>query len=168
MKKQPSAIMCKACKQVFQPQQKGRLPWPCPSCGAKNPNLKRHYRSVAYLFMFGIFLNLLVVVFAFKRVPLNWAGLLMAIQVTMFLAAIIRIYSSPAPWGDVAAKALVWTSLTFTASVNLMLPIVLAGRIPIPHMVVYSVVFAYLIWLQWASSKCTAPASAPLPASPAT
>ena len=158
------AIRCKKCGMTFEPDVKTKGTWPCPSCQTKNPNLKRHYRSVADLCILGLIITLLVVVFVVRSAGLNLGVLLSAAQAVLLLVTIVFVYKSKTPWADSTAKTLIWVVFGLALLLNVVTPFMLAGRLNIPAIIVYAAVFPYLLWLNVQAGKCTASEPPTLPA----
>lgn len=157
----PPTIRCKKCNIIFEPYLKTRGPWVCPSCGTKNPNLRRHYRSVADLCILGLIVTAIFVALGFSRTGLNLGMILTAGDAVLLLATIVVVYKSEAPWTDKLAKALIWTVFGLALVLNVVLPLAFAGRLNVPATAVYAIIFSYLFWLDAQAGKCTAP-GAPL------
>lgn len=157
-------IKCKKCGITFEPDMKTKGTWPCPSCQTKNPNLKRHYRSVADLCILGLIITLLVVVFGVANTGLNLGVLLSAAHAVLLLVTIVFVYKSKNPWADSTAKTLIWVVFGLALLFNVATPLMLAGRLNIPAIIVYAVVFPYLFWLNVQAGKCTSSESPALPA----
>jgi hypothetical protein len=143
---------------------KTRGPWPCPSCQAKNPNLKRHYRSVADLCILGLIVTGIVVAVGLNKAGLTLGVMLSAGHAILLLVTIVFVYKSKTPWADSTAKALIWTVFGLALVFNVVLPLALAGTLNIPALIVYALVFPYLFWLNSQAGKCTAFEAPPLPA----
>jgi hypothetical protein len=150
------AIKCRKCGTTFEPDVKTKGTWSCPSCQTKNPNLKRHYRSVADLCILGLIVTLLVVVFSATNAGLNLGALLSAAHAVLLLVTIVFVYKSKAPWADSTAKTLIWVVFGLALLFNVATPLMLAGRLNIAAIIVYAVVFPYLFWLNVQAGKCTA------------
>ena len=150
------AIKCKKCGNTFEPEVKTKGPWVCPSCQTKNPNLKRHYRSVADLCILGFIFTVIAVAVGFGATGVNLGVLLSAGHAVLLLVTIVFVYKSKAPWTDGIAKALIWTVFGLALVFNVMLPLILAGRLNVPAIVVYALVFPYLFWLNSQAGKCMA------------
>ncbi|MDA1106648.1 MAG: hypothetical protein O2855_08690 [Planctomycetota bacterium] len=163
MNKTAPTIKCKKCDNTFQPDMKTKGPWLCPACQAKNPNLKRHYRSVADLCILGLIVTAIVVAVGFSKAGLNLGVILAAAHAVLLLVTIVFIYKSNTPWTDGTAKALIWAVFGLALVFNVVLPLVLSGTLNIPAIVVYALVFPYLIWLNSQAGKCTASGAPPLP-----
>jgi hypothetical protein len=157
------AIKCVKCGMIFEPDVKTKGTWPCPSCQTKNPNLKRHYRSVADLCILGLLISLLVLVFGVKNAGLNLGALLSAAHAVLLLVTIVFVYKSKTPWADRTAKTLIWVVFGLALLFNVATPLMLAGRLNIPAIIVYVVVFPYLFWLNVQAGKCTASEPPTLP-----
>jgi hypothetical protein len=149
-------IKCKKCGMIFEPDVKTRGPWLCPSCKTKNPNLKRHYRSVADLCILGFIFTLIMIAVGFANGGLNLGVLLSALHAVLLLVAIVFVYKSKAPWADSTAKTLVWVVFGVALLFNLVIPLLRAGRLNIPAVIVYALVFPYLFWLNAQAGRCTA------------
>lgn len=158
------SIKCKKCGNAFQPNMKTTETWPRPSCKAKNPNLKRHYRSVADLFILGLIVTAIVIAVGFSEAGLNLGMILSTGHAILLLVTIVFVYKSKTPWADSAAKALIWTVFGCALLFNVMIPLALAGRLNIPAIIVYALVFPYLFWLNSQARKCLVPEAPPLPA----
>jgi hypothetical protein len=94
-------IRCKKCGVTFEPDMKARDMWPCPTCQTKNPNLNRHYRSVADLCIIGLLSALLVVVFSVRNAGLTFGGLVLAADAVLLLVTILFVYMSKTPWIEI-------------------------------------------------------------------
>lgn len=149
-------IKCKKCGFVFEPDLSTKGTWPCPSCRTKNPNLKRHYRSVADLCILGLIFTLVVVVIGFRNAGPNLGLFLSAGHAAILLVTIVFVYKSKTPWADPSAKTLIWIVFGLALLFNVVLPLVLTGTTNIPAIVIYAVVFPYLFWLNSQAGKCTA------------
>jgi hypothetical protein len=155
-------IRCKKCGFVFEPDVRSNGAWPCPSCQKKNPNLKRHYRSVADLCIIGLIATLVFGAWDYKRTGSNLALAFSAGDAVLLLTTIVFVYKSKTPWADFSAKALIWTVFGLALLSNAVLPLVLAGAINIPYLAISGlIVFPYLFWLNWQASKCTYILSSP-------
>ena len=157
-------IKCKKCANTFQPDMKTKEPWPCPSCQAKNPNLKRHYRSLADLCILGLIATAIVAAVGFSKAGLTLGVILSAGHAILLLVTTVSVYRSKAPWADGAAKALLWTVFGLSLVFNVGISLALAGRLNIPAVIVYALVFPYLLWLNSQAAKCTASGAPPVPA----
>ncbi len=153
-------IKCRKCEFIFEPDVKTKGTWPCPSCQTKNPNLKRHYRSVADLCILGLIFALVVIVIGYKNAGLNLDLLLRVGQAILLLVTIVFVYKSKAPWADTSAKTLIWIVFGLAFVFNVLLPLALAGALNIPFILVYAFVFPYLFWLNSRAGKCTASSTA--------
>jgi len=160
-------IKCRNCRYIFQPDMMTNENWPCPICQFKNPNLKRHYRSVADICILSLIATPILIAVGFIRTGLNLAMILLAAHAIahafLLLVTIIFIYKSKTPWANNVVKALIWTVFGLAFFFNVVLPLVLAGRLNIPFIIVYAFVFPYLFWLNSQAGKCRV--SGPLVAS---
>ncbi|MCG2681029.1 MAG: hypothetical protein L6455_13860 [Kiritimatiellae bacterium] len=155
-------VKCKKCGNAFQPDMKNKGPWSCPACQAKNPNLKRHYRSVADLCILGLIVTAIIVAVGFSKAGLTLGVILSAGHAILLLVTIIFVYKSRTPWTDATAKALIWTVFGLALVFNVVFPLIFAGTLHIPFIIVYALVFPYLFWLHSQAGKCTAPETPPL------
>jgi hypothetical protein len=152
------AIKCRKCGTIFEPDVKTTGIWPCPSCQTKNPNLKRHYRSLADLCILGLIITLLVVVLGVKNTGLNLGVLVAAAHAVLLFVTIVFVYKSKTPWSDSVAKTLIWVVFGLALLFNVVTPLIFRGRLSIPAIVVYALVFPYLFWLNVQAGRCTAAA----------
>jgi hypothetical protein len=148
------SINCKNCGSMFQPDVKTKRAWLCPSCQAKNPNLKRHYRSVADLCILGLIVTIIFLIVAFNSAGLNGGMILPAAHAVLLLVTIVFVYKSKAPWIDRAAKTLIWTVFGLALLFNVVVPLLLTGMQNIPFLIVYGVIFSYLFWLNSQANQC--------------
>ncbi len=156
-------IKCKKCSNTFQPDLTIRGTWDCPACQAKNPNLKRHYRSVADLCILGLIITAIVIAVGFSKTGLNLGVLLSAGHAILLLVTIVFVYKSKTPWADGTAKALIWTVFGLALVFNVVVPFAFSGMLDIPAIVIYALVFSYLFWLNSQARKCTASEPSALP-----
>jgi len=156
-------IKCKKCGMTFEPDMRTKGTWPCPGCQTKNPNLKRHYRSVADLCILGLAITLILIVVWIKDAGLNFRVLLAAADAVLLLVTIVFVYKSKAPWADNKAKTLIWVVFGVALLVNVAVPLILIGQLNIPALIIYAVVFPYLFWLNVQAGKCTVSESPNMP-----
>lgn len=159
----PPTIKCRKCGDTFQPDMKTRGTWDCPGCRAKNPNLKRHYRSVADLCILGLVITVIVVAVILNNGAPNFGVFLTIGHAMLLLVTIVFVYKSKTPWTDGTVKALIWTVFGLALLFNVVTPFAFGGGLNVPAIVVYAFVFPYLFWLNAQSSKCTASEVRPLP-----
>ena len=150
-----TSIKCKECGSIFQPDLKTRRAWMCPQCNAKNPNLRRHYRSVADLCILGLIATIIVVLFEHHEVGVSAGVVLGAASAILLLVTNLVIYKSKAPWANRAAKALIWMVFGSAFLGNLVVPLLLRGSVLIGFVAVYAIVFPYLFWLNSQANRCT-------------
>ena len=149
-------IKCKQCRNTFEPDMKTKGAWPCPSCQAKNPNLKRHYRSVADVCVLGLIITVIAVAIDFSNTGLNLGIMLSALDGVLLLVTIVFVYKSKTPWSDSVAKTLIWTVFSLALLFTVVVPLILTGILNIPAIIVYALVFPYLFWLDSKANKCMA------------
>jgi DNA-directed RNA polymerase subunit RPC12/RpoP len=153
------SIKCKKCNETFQPDIKTRGDWVCPNCKSKNPNMKRHYRSVADLYILWLVVSAIVMFVHLKTSGFDLGIVFTLPFLTLLLVAIIFVYKSKTPWTDNAAKILIW--LVFGISLGFKLiqvaEMLLAGNFNIPFMIsfgiIYVAIFSYLFWLHSLTKK---------------
>jgi hypothetical protein len=163
---QPS-IRCRKCGAAFQPDIRPRRTWACPGCGARNANLKRHYRSVADACILGLLVTLVLICIGigYPRRGLLVAVVCLAMHGALLLATVVVIYRSSAPWASMAARTLIWVTFGLAPVINIIAPLLAFAVVNIPALIVYALIFPYLFWLQAQAEKCTVPE--PPPAAPA-
>jgi rubredoxin len=147
-------VKCEKCEHAFEPDLGTNKAWLCPACGAKNPNLKRLYRSVAVLFILGLIATSVAFALSLPEEGLGLFTGLQAAQGALLLVAIVIIYRSRIPWTDGAAKAFVWIPLLVAAFLNVALPLLLGAPVAIGYLVVYPIIFIYLLQLSYHARKC--------------
>ena len=148
------AVKCKKCGVIFEPDMKSKGKWPCPSCQTKNPNLKRHYRAVADLCIIGLAIMLILAVVRIEDAGLDVLVLLWAADAVLLVVTIVLVYKSKAPWADNRVKTLIWVVFGVALLCNVVLPLILLGRLNIPAIIIYAVVFPFLLWLNAQAGKC--------------
>lgn len=166
-------IRCKKCRLLFEPDIEGcgGGRWPCPDCGTRNPNLRRHYRSIGLLFILALLLRLLPL---FRTIcaaplwianaPLDFAieGGLLFLQLALLVVGIVGIYSAIAPWKSRKLRVLIWVvfSMFFLVRVVESVALFLAGEEPGlvagvfgTGVLVFGIIFVYLFWLDFATKR---------------
>ncbi len=155
------SINCKKCNQNFQPDSKTRGDWICPNCQTKNPNLQRHFRSVADLYILWLVFSGIFTFIHFQSAGLDGNTIFSFLFLIPLIVTIVFIYKSKIPWSDKTVKILIW--LTFGISLGFKLlqiaGMLLAGRInvsfTIGFVVIYLAIFIYLFWLHLQANKYT-------------
>jgi hypothetical protein len=147
-------IKCRKCENIFQPDLKTKGSWICPRCQEKNPNLKRHYRSVADLCMLGLIVTIIAVAVGSSRTGITPGVLLSAAHGILLLITIVFVYKASMPWVDATAKILIWLVFGLALIFNVGIPLLFAGILNVPALVIYAIVFPYLFWLHSQASKC--------------
>lgn len=156
-------IKCKKCGNTFPPDVKTKGPWVCPSCLAKNPNLKRLYRSVADLCILGLIFTVILAAVRLNEHGVDLGLILSSAHAVLLLLTIIFVYKSKAPWKDAPARTLIWVVFGLALLFNVLVPLLFAGLLFIPAIIVYAIIFPYLLWLNFQANKCTAPEPPPMP-----
>jgi hypothetical protein len=153
------SIKCKKCNQDFQPDPKTRGDWICPNCQTKNPNLKRHYRSVADLYILWLIVSVIFLFVHLKTVGIDLRIIFTFPFLVLLLVAIVFVYKSKTPWTDNAAKILIWSvfGVSLLLKLSQVAQILLAGTFNVPFMisfgVIYTAIFSYLFWLHCQTKK---------------
>jgi hypothetical protein len=159
----PVSIKCRKCASTFQPDPKTRGAWLCPSCLAKNPNLKRHYRSVADLCILGLIFTVILAAVRLNEHGVDLGLILSSAHAVLLLLTIMFVYKSKAPWKDAPARTLIWVVFGLALLFNVLVPLLFAGLLFIPAIIVYAIIFPYLVWLNSQANKCTAQEPPPMP-----
>ena len=153
------SIKCKKCNQDFQPDAKTRGYWICPNCQAKNPNLKRHYRSVADLYILWLIFSGTFLFVHFKSAGLDGNAIFTFSFLVLLVVTIAFISKSKEPWNDKIAKVLIWLVFGISLAYKLLqvAGMLLTNKMNIPFTIsfvlVYSAIFIYLLWLHLQASK---------------
>ena len=148
-------IKCKKCGDSFQPDMKSKKDWFCPSCQTKNPNLKRHYRSVADLCIIGLVISAIVIAVGFRKTGISLGIILSIAHSTLLLVTIVAVYKSKTPWTDSIAKMLIWIVFGLALLFNVGIPLILTGALNIPSIIIYALIIPYLCWLNTIAGKCS-------------
>lgn len=152
-------IRCKHCLVEFQPDMKTRLAWKCPACGKKNPNLKRHYRSLADLCILGVLFGGVALAALFNQPDQMLAKTFLGAHIGLLLTAVIFVYKSKAAWVDSTAKYLVWFVYALAFTLNVVLPLVFGNPATVVLVPIYAIIFTYLVWLERQAWRCSAEAT---------
>jgi hypothetical protein len=131
--------------------------WLCPACQEKNPNLKRHYRSVADLCILGFIISAIIIAVGFATTGFHFGMILSIGHTILLLVTIVFVYKSKTPWTDAVVKTLLWIVFGIALLFNVVIPLALAGKLNVPALIIYALVFSYLFWLSSQANKCTAP-----------
>lgn len=145
-------VACRKCRQVFAPDFKSRKIWRCTHCNSKNPNLRRHYRSVADLMILGLCVSALVIGILLTRRGITFGTLLVGADSALLLFTIILIYRSRAPWRDLRVNVLIWVVFGIAFVCNILIPLIFSGHVG-PAAGIYILIFSYLFWLKRAATK---------------
>jgi hypothetical protein len=159
MSDSPILINCKKCGESFAPDFKTCGDWICPKCQCKNPNLKRHYRSVADLYILWFVFSVVVLWMYIGSTGFNFGAVVRIPFVILLLVTIITIYKSKTPWTDKTAKILIWSSFGVSVMFKAIqtVQLLLADKLTIPFLlgfgIVHIAIFIYLFWLHCQSKK---------------
>jgi hypothetical protein len=154
-------ITCKHCAEVFLPDLKTRGPWVCPYCERKNPNLRRHYRSVADVMIIGLMIGggKLAFQWADSNGPFlsrfSIADLVQAMHLLILFSAVIAIYRSKTPWANNTIKALIWVIYGATFLANMGFSVLVGLHLTAMLLLAYIPLFTYLLWLHVQARKCS-------------
>lgn len=155
----PILINCKKCCESFAPDFKARGDWICPKCQCKSPNLKRHYRSVADLYILWFIFSVVVLIVYVKSEGFDFGVIVRIPFVILLLVTIITIYKSASPWTDKTAKTLIWSSFCVSVIFKAIqtVQLLLADKFTIPFLIGFGIVhvaiFIYLFWLHCQARK---------------
>jgi hypothetical protein len=155
----PILINCKKCGESFAPDFKTRGDWICPNCQCKNPNLKRHYRSVADLYILWFLFSAIVLTVHIGSAGFDRAAIIRIPFIILLLFTIIAVYKSKSPWNDKAAKILIWSSFGVSVLFKVIqtVQLLLVGGFTIPFLlgfgIVHIAIFIYLFWLHCQAKK---------------
>ena len=149
----PIPIKCGSCGIVFSPDPRSRDAWVCDACGAKNPNLRRHYRSLGILWIFALAIATMVGLGLLLEA--GTIDYLLLLTWALSLAIVIAIYGSRAPWMSTPTKVLIWVGIAFALFGNVLYPLIFRDQFSPLRAAVTTVVFAYVCWLQIQARKCS-------------
>jgi len=81
-----SSMKCRNCGHKFHPDMQSMEGWLCPNYRTQHPNLRQHYRAIAYLCGFGCFVTLIVLLAVILSVvvPLSLSCILNMSPVIVF------------------------------------------------------------------------------------
>jgi hypothetical protein len=147
-------VTCKKCEHGFKPDLSTSSPWLCPACGAKNPNLKRHVRSVADVFILWFIVLVVVLLSHVKANGIDLEAAIYVANAVLLLTAIIVIYRRCTSWSSPATHVLMWLPVIFGSMWHVVLPLINAGRVAIPYLAVYVAVALYLVALTRRARQC--------------
>ena len=156
-------LNCKDCHEDFQPDLKTTCDWFCPHCKAKNPNLIRHYRSVADLYVLSLFFLVMILVWHVLSVGWDLDFFLSLPMIILLGIAIVVIYKSKTPWIDKKVRHFIWLvfGVSFVFKLFQTVLLLLAGALYFSFvasfLVIYSFIFFYLLWLELRSRKYRQP-----------
>ena len=86
-----------------------------------------------------------ILFFGIKQLNAFWV--LLATDTVLLLVTIVAIYRSKTPWASVTVRTLIWVVFLVAFLFNVVVPL-LGGRVVIPAVVVYALLFPYLFWLE--------------------
>lgn len=155
----PILINCKKCGESFAPDFKTRGDWICPKCQCKNSNLKRHYRSVADLYILWFIFSVVVLLVYVNSVGFDFGAIVRIPFVILLLVTIMMIYKSESPWTNKTAKILIWSSFGVSVMFKAIqtVQLLLADKFTILFLlgfgIVHVTIFIYLLWLHCQAKK---------------
>lgn len=154
---QDIVIRCTKCGETFAPDLKLKKdPWFCTQCGAKNPNLRRHFRSVADFFILCLAVTVGVLVYGFSQgKSVTARSIVLTVWAVLLLVATIRIYTVRMPWRDRLGRGLIWVVLALIVADRIVMLVLLPRGMSIPLLVIPIAVLIYVIWVFRAASQCT-------------
>jgi hypothetical protein len=149
-------VKCKLCQTIYAPDLKLSKAWTCPKCKGKNPNLKRHYRSVADVCILSLIGQSLLLYAGSVHGRLGFFWILGLVQLVLLLLTIIFTYSSAAPWMDGFVKIMIVVVFGLAAVFNIgFLLVKTPGPFALSIAGVYSLIWIFLFWLWIQTKKCT-------------
>lgn len=158
-----ASIQCRKCGTVITPDPKTRGDWCCPGCKARNPNLTRHYRSVADLCILGFIATIVSAVVSVVVSGVTLALWRQTMHAALLLMTITAVYRSKTPWTDVTVRILVWVTFGVACAVNLATLLLSSRPTGIGFLIVYAIIFPYLFWLEAQARKCAVATPPPAP-----
>lgn len=149
-------VKCRLCRSMYTPDLKTNKAWMCPNCQGKNPNLKRHYRSVADVCILGLISTVLLLYAELARGRIGLGSILGLVHAVFLLATIICTYRSVAPWIEESVKILIVVVFGVASLTNIGFLLVLTPWVfSVPVAGVYAIIWAFLLWL-WIQTKLAA------------
>ena len=152
-------INCKKCGEGFAPNFKTRGDWICPKCQYENPNLKRHYRSVADLYILWFIFSVVFLLVRIGLVGFDFGAMSRIPFVILLIVTVITVYKSKSPWTDKIAKILIWSCFGVSVAFKTIQTVQLlsADRLNVPFLlgfgIVHVAIFIYLFWLHCQTKK---------------
>jgi hypothetical protein len=159
MSDRPIVINCHKCGEIFTPDFKTRGDWICPKCQCKNPNLRRHYRSVADLYILWFIFSVVVLLVYISSVGFDFGALVRISFAILLLVTIIKVYKSKSPWTDKTAQILIWSSFGVSVIFKAIqtVQLLLAEKFTVPFLlgfgIVHVAIFIYLLGLHCQAKK---------------
>ncbi len=150
-------VRCRRCREMFRPDLKTTKSWRCPSCDAGNPNLRRHFQSLADVCVIGVLAKMIFIAIECEGKQ-HGVGVEIAISAAqcVFIGVLsMYIYKSIKPWVErrvvVLVSVLVW-SLLFRSVIIALMSHSLNG---ISSVVGCALACSYWQWLKFqAGSMC--------------
>ena len=155
----PILINCKKCGESFAPDFKTRGDWICPKCQYKNPNLKRHFRSVADLYILWFLFSAIVLLAHISSAGFDFGIIVRIPFVILLFITVITIYKSKSPWTDKIAKVLIWSCFGVSVAFKAIqiVQLLLADKFNVLFLlgfgIVHVAIFSYLFWLHCQAKK---------------
>ncbi len=159
-------ITCRNCRTHFTPDLKARGNWNCPHCNTKNPHLRRHYKAVADVLVFGLVMYVVQIVISLARGgPLTLWYIPRVLLAVLMLAGVISIYRASVPWLSARIRTFIWAVFAGSFFLRLLLvllrmawhPVPVLWLLPalLPFLLIYGLIFAYLFWLRAITKRCS-------------
>ncbi len=117
-------------------------------------NLRRHYHSIADLFILGLLFTGATLFFGRPK-PFSTVWVLIVADSALLLITIVAIYMAKTPWASVTVRTLIWVAFLVAFFFNVIAPL-LSGQLLIPAVVIYALLFPYLFWLEWRAHRANA------------
>jgi len=125
----------------------GMSGWLCPNCQTTNPNLRRHYKAIAYFCGLGFLVTLIVLLEGVTQRVSIFMLVGNTIVAILFAVATGLVYRAQAPWNNARIRSLIWTIFGLAVILSVVVPFSLAGMLNMSPVVLCALVFPYLFWV---------------------
>jgi len=156
MRNTQSSVKCKHCGHKFHPNMQGVEGWLCPNCQTKHPNLRRHYRAIAYLCGLGCLVTLIVLLQGFGQEIATVMLVGNTMMAILFAVTTGVVYRAQAPWNDAGIRSLIWTVFGLAVILSVVVPLSLSGTLNMSPIIVFALVFPYLFWVDGHARRSSA------------
>jgi hypothetical protein len=149
-------VRCRSCQKTYAPGLRSNKSWICPNCQSVNPNLKRHYRSVADVCILGFIAGVLLLYAGLVQGRTGLVWILLLVDAQLLLVTTILTYMSRAPWADKSVKVMIVVVFGIAAVVNIGFFGAISWMIGLLAAGLYAIIWAFLLWLWIQTKRCTA------------